>query len=357
MLKKHAGIAMKSEDLYISPDAVRVKYEFLNTTARDEKIIVAFPMPDITTEGVDDNIAIPDIQQPENFLDFKTMVEGQPVVAHVEQRVFKKGVEYTALLKKLGIPLMPLLQDTDAKLDKLSAADKQTLIKAELVSDDEYDVGKGMEHHLGAAWTLKTTYWWEQTFPAGKILHVEHDYKPPAWAAPRAPSWRWSDAKTNEEFKPYVAKYWRRRRPRRGGEEREGGRSVRSTRPITNMAHRLHPEDRLELGSEPIGDFRLVLDKGAATNLLSVCETGIKKIAPTQFEVRRNELLPRHGSAHADPDPWCPRRASTDALRSLAHALPVLGQAHDQAVPTPPPTCATRRRMWGRGSGRVTPQP
>ena len=202
VLKKHDGIAMKSEDLFISPDAVRVKYEFLNTTASDEKIIVAFPMPDITTEGVDDNIAIPDGDQAEDFLDFATVVDGQPVTAHVEQRVFKNNVEYTTMLQQMHVPLMPLRKETDDALDKLSQADKAKLIKLDLVADDEYDDGHGMQHHLGAAWTLKTTYWWEQTFPAGKILHVEHNYKPSVGGT-SGTALEMADVRTSEEYAAY----------------------------------------------------------------------------------------------------------------------------------------------------------
>ena len=42
----------------------------------------------------------------------------------------------------------------------------------------------------------------------------------------------------------------------------------------------------------PIGSFRLVVDKGKPGNLVSFCETGIKKIGPTQFEVRHSNWKP-----------------------------------------------------------------
>lgn len=289
VLKKHAGIAMKSEDLYISPDAVRVKYEFLNTTAHDEKIIVAFPMPDITTKGVDDNIAIPDIQQPENFLDFVTEVDGHAVTAHVEQRVFKKGVEYTALLKSMHVPLMPLLQGTDEALDKLSAADKAKLIKLELVSDDEYDDGHGSQHHLGAAWTLKTTYWWEQTFPAGKMLHVEHRYKPSVGGT-SGTSLEMPDVRTNGEYKLYKAKYCIddaylaaiAKRKAEVGDEKQAFYEQRIDYILKTGAN----------WKEPIGAFHLTLDKGKSGSLLSTCQAGLKKTSPTAFEVTRANYLP-----------------------------------------------------------------
>ena len=42
----------------------------------------------------------------------------------------------------------------------------------------------------------------------------------------------------------------------------------------------------------PIKDFRLVLDKDKPGNLLSFCMTGVKKISPTRFEVRKTDFEP-----------------------------------------------------------------
>jgi hypothetical protein len=42
----------------------------------------------------------------------------------------------------------------------------------------------------------------------------------------------------------------------------------------------------------PIGSFRLVIDKGRPGNLVTFCEEGVKKISPTQFEVRRTNWRP-----------------------------------------------------------------
>jgi hypothetical protein len=42
----------------------------------------------------------------------------------------------------------------------------------------------------------------------------------------------------------------------------------------------------------PIGDFRLVVDKGDARNIVSFCATGTRKISPTRFEVRRSNWRP-----------------------------------------------------------------
>ena len=42
----------------------------------------------------------------------------------------------------------------------------------------------------------------------------------------------------------------------------------------------------------PIGDFRLVVDKGEAENLVSFCGSGVRKISPTRFEMRRADWRP-----------------------------------------------------------------
>jgi hypothetical protein len=42
----------------------------------------------------------------------------------------------------------------------------------------------------------------------------------------------------------------------------------------------------------PIKDFRLVVDKGKPDSLVSFCGDGVKKISPTQFEVRKKDFEP-----------------------------------------------------------------
>jgi hypothetical protein len=42
----------------------------------------------------------------------------------------------------------------------------------------------------------------------------------------------------------------------------------------------------------PIKDFRLVVNKGAADNLVSFCRDGVRKISPTEFKMRRTDFIP-----------------------------------------------------------------
>jgi Domain of unknown function (DUF4424) len=287
VLTKNDAIEMRSEDLYISAAAVRVRYRFINTSPQDVAVTVAFPMPDITMEGIDDMLAVP-TESPTNFLAFTTVVDGQPVTAQVEQKVIKKGVDQTAYLRGLGVPLAPHLAATNKILDRLPKARQRALVRLGLAVDNDYDVGKGMEHHLAATWTLKTNFYWNQIFPVGREVIVEHRYKPSVgriaqtlWGSTDWPK----DPRYAERRRHYcvdddfVAAAERARRPRE------------TSPPLTER--RL--EYVLTTGANwkvPIGDFHMLIDKGDPTNLVSFCGDGVRKTGATTFEVHYTNFTP-----------------------------------------------------------------
>jgi len=287
VLTRNAAIEMRAEDLYISAKAVRVRYRFANTSDHDVTVTVAFPMPDVTTEGVDDMISIP-VESATNFLGFSTLVDGKPVAAKMEQKAIKKGVDRTAYLRGLGVPLAPHLAATNAVLDRLPKAVQDELVRLELAVPDDYDAGKGPEHHLDAAWTLKTTFYWTQTFPAGRELVVQHRYKPSVGES-AGTSWGStyfaSDAAYAERRAHYcvddafIAAATRARRP---GDISPPMTEQRIEYVLTTGAN----------WKAPIGDFRMVIDKGDPTSLISFCGEGVRKIGPTTFEVRHANYTP-----------------------------------------------------------------
>ncbi len=180
-LEKTDKIALVSEDLYLSPTAVKVAYRFRNLTNADVETIVAFPMPDVTG-SVDMAIAIPDPAN-DNFLGFVTRVDGKPVNSQVEQRAFltapgKPEVEITERLKSLGVPLVPTVEAAGAALSALSAPQRKALADAGIVYPLDVDVGKGAHVDWVPLWTLRSKFWRKQVFPAGRDLLVEQTYTP-----------------------------------------------------------------------------------------------------------------------------------------------------------------------------------
>ncbi|HYW14639.1 MAG TPA: DUF4424 domain-containing protein [Allosphingosinicella sp.] len=274
VLKRSADIDMVSEDLFVSAGEVRVRYVFRNRSPREVRTIVAFPMPDrdLREEGGMD-VAYPS--------GFETRVDGRRVAMKVERKAILGGVDRTALLAGLG-----LAPNADGEaLDRLKPADKARLVKLGLAEANEYGAGPAAEQYLAPLWTVKETWFWEQGFPAGRDLAVEHRYAPGTGASVDA-ALGFAEFRASAEGKAMIRDYCV------GPAFLAGLDRLRRTSPAT-------PEQRigyiLATGGNwrsPIGDFRLVIDKGAPANLVSFCGEGVRKISPTRFEIRKKNWRP-----------------------------------------------------------------
>ena len=280
--KRNAAIEMVSEDLFVSQDQVRVRYVFRNRTAKDVTLRVAFPLPALEASMQESPLNIPEAADP-NFVGFKTTADGKPLPLDIEQRARRNGRDITAKLIALGAPLNPLHPDFSTKIAALPAAQREALIKAKYVGVDQIDQGKGWEPYYRPTWDLSTTYSREQTFPAGKDVIVEHSYRPvvggtvmPLMSSPEI--WK-------EEQRRYQRDYCVDAAFERAGRALDANST--QERWLTYI---------LKTGANwagPIGQFRLVVDKGAASNLVSFCGTSVTKISPTQFEMRATNFTPK----------------------------------------------------------------
>jgi hypothetical protein len=285
---RNDDIQMRSEDLFISVEEIRVRYRFFNTSAKDVTVHVAFPMPTIEGDKLDYDLALPS-NDPENLLDFVTHVAGKPVETQVEQKALAKGADRTAYLRALGIPLAPHLQEAREAVNRLPREKWDELIGMGLAKIEEFDAGKGMQKALAPTWSLQTTFYWQQTFPARKELLIEHRYKPSvgmsvmtALGLPELAGEPW--------FPPFRDKYCI---------EKDILDAVDRARRTSREGNVPFSEERidyvLKTGANwagPIGQFRLVVDKGERNALVSFCGTGVKKIGPTRFEMRKTNFTP-----------------------------------------------------------------
>lgn len=287
VLTRTDAIVMKSEELYISADAVRVRYVFLNTSGKDVTTRVAFPMPDIGgPEFFFHNTHIPGGEDPANLLAFETRVDGKAVKMAVEQKARVGEVDYTAWLTARDVPLALHVDGMIGRLDALSPADQAEAERLGLAVTDEYDAGKGWEKHFNPAWILKTTFHWEQTFPAGREIVVEHSYRPATGGSVgtivgspfmATPEW----AETRDRYcidSAFLA-----------GVKKAQGAAEYPPFTEQRIAYVLKTGGNW---AGPIGDFRMVIDKGDPANLVSFCASGVKKIGPTTFEVRKTNWTP-----------------------------------------------------------------
>jgi len=290
VLEKSDHIEMRSEDLYVSAKQIRVGAHFYNTSGNDITTLVAFPMPDIPGGHPDEMIAVP-TEDPENPLGFATTVDGKPVAMRIEQKAYLGGVDRTGVLRKLGVPLSPRLAATNAALDRLPRSAQEELKKLNLVGVDEYDAGKGMERHLFARWTLKATYFWKQTFPAKTEIVIAHHYIPSVGVTVQT-AIGLKSVETEEWFVADRAKYCIDADFLAAVERQSKAAKSKYGTPFS--------EQRISYiltsggnWAGPIGKFRLVVDKGAASSLVSFCGEGVKKISPTEFEMVKTDFTPK----------------------------------------------------------------
>ena len=294
---RNPDVEMRSEQLSITLDQIRVTYHFANKSDKPVNDLVAFPLPDITVDSPDWNVVVP-TDDPANFLAFATTVNGRPTTTQMQQRVFALGVDRTDMLQQLGIPLAPQLESTGKALDALPPNKWQELISLGIAEIDEYGNtpdGK-MQQHLEPRWTLKTTYYWQQAFPPGAETIIEHHYKPSVGASVGtlvgAPSS--TDPKFAAEEKALLATYQTKYCMDAAfvSAARTGYQKARQT---NGYLGEKRIDYILTTGANwngPIADFTLTIDKGDPGNLISFCASGVKKLSPTQFQVHYTDFMP-----------------------------------------------------------------
>ena len=126
-------------------------------------------------------------------------------------------------------------------------------------------------------WLLSTAYYWEQTFPAGKTIVVEHRYKPSVGTTAGVSfGYEGSEKEPGSKVSKQVLFQY----------DDDFLRAYRKTKAADGSD--TYFENRIDyilttasnwVGT--IGKFHLVIDKGSPKNLVSFCGEDVKKIGPT----------------------------------------------------------------------------
>jgi hypothetical protein len=284
-LKETDAISLDSEDLYISKDEVRVDYSFTNTTDKDAEALVAFPLPDQVYDENGEGY----FHDMKKELEFKTLIDGQPVTYDIIEQALQEGVDITQRIAGLGLPLNASddAQGFSAKVAALPEADLKALLDDGLIQDQ----GGDGQPFYASTWSLRTAVTRSQVFPAGKTVSVQHRYKPIAGGSVGGalnPEFRKEDWSREHGKKFCIEDSW-----------------------YAAFDKALAAKANVEVGAPytewwigyvlssganwkgPIKEFRLVVDKGKPDNLVSFCAEGVKKISPTQFEVKKVNFEPR----------------------------------------------------------------
>lgn len=287
-------IEMASEHLFVSPSQIKVVYEFNNTSGQDQHLLVAFPMPDV--EGGPDMMTdVPSSREPEqdpsNLFGFETTFAGEPVDAELYQYAFRNNVDYSAELQALGIPLAPFGKQTQDALNALAEDDLAQLAHLGLVDRMEYDAGEGPQVDHTPAWTLRSTYTWEATFPPG-MSEVVHTYTPSVGGTVGTTFMPDNDNPDSEQrFAEYQKRYC--------VDDDLVATLEKVAVPSDGWTNYPYVENWISYiwstgnnWAGPIGKFTLTVDKEDPKALVSFCGENVKKIGPTTFEMTATDWYP-----------------------------------------------------------------
>lgn len=276
VLVRDPDIALASEDLRIGLDRITVDYVFRNRASAPKTVRVAFPLPAI--DGAQLAMSALDLPHADraNFVGFTVTVDGAPVTPLLEERAHLGTSEVTGLLARHGLPLNPLRRaDLAAALARLSPAVLGELEKAGLLSEAKADA-EGL-------WRSEAKFHWEQTFPAGRELHVSHAYVPVTG----------NHLLSREEAATpaYRARYCLDEAGL-AGVRRLIAASPMKEQGLTRAIEVPYIVTTARNWAGRIGRFTLTVDKGSPAALVSFCRTGVRKTGPTTFVWEATDYAP-----------------------------------------------------------------
>jgi len=270
-LKQSDDISMESEDLFVSTKEIRVRYNFKNTSSKDISTIVAFPLPTLDVGEYMVADAIVNRAQPINFVNFEVKVAGQQVPYKTEVKALVNGKDVALELQKYNIPISPFDKTLNDKLKNLTIQQKQEL-KAKNIVDGLID------KNIFPNWKIKITFYWNQTFPAGQTLKITHRYNPIYGLT----------FLENNSFTYYRDPYCIDAATESGLKKKAAD---QDNQPMIYTIDYILTTGNHWKG--PIKNFQLTIDKGAVSNIISLCANSISKTGPTTFQMKSTNYVPK----------------------------------------------------------------
>jgi uncharacterized protein DUF4424 len=278
-------IAIDSEELRLSTDRVNVRYAFTNISGKPVTLTVAFPLPDIDLSEAE-NIALPS-NDPVNFVDFETKVDGVPVKFSINQRAFVGDKDVSSILGRLKLPLLPI-GSRELRVQDLAAATRDQLVSDGLLLPAGMSDSGRPNYSFG--WTVKTSAVRQQTFPFDHSASVEHQYRPSVGSS--------SDSilrKTLRQNKALAAEIGRYRTEFCVSDsflaavDKLAGNTNNSTLQERRISYILSTGANW---AGPIKKFKLTIDPGASDRLVSFCTGGLRAASPNALEFTATDFKP-----------------------------------------------------------------
>lgn len=259
-----AGVSVERQEVHISIHSVRLTYVFKSSAHRN--VHFSFSLPEMWVDANPDIAALDENSEaagldadtrPANYLDLSVSVNGRKLALAGHGRARLEGKDVTRQLLDAGVPLLTG-PDGDPAWRRLPPETQATLAAGGLMSEDT------------ALWTYQADFEWDAALAPGET-RVEVGYAPLARY--------WSDI--NLDDFPEMATD--------GSATRAYCIDVAVRRAfLSRHQYELYTVTHLAAPAGhwrgPVGHYRLVIDKGATTNLVAFCPLSARKVSPTTFE-------------------------------------------------------------------------
>ncbi len=308
---KNENISIEREDLYISPELIKVRYLFKNDTGIDIHAPILFPLPPIDAYLQANDIFVAAIEKDEGpAIDVKVSVNGKPIKVLARQRAYAyDGTEITEILRKFNINLL-IERNLGEKLKKITVQEFNSVLNDNLI------VYHPDSNSYAENWIVRGEYIWTQVFKANAITEVNIEYKP------LTGGFFWSDFKISDDnnpaysekelsidgkllwLLPWNEKYcFSNETVSKLLELSVNG----SKKDVTVLWTRYILVTARNWMGGSIGEFNLTVDKINQKSIASFCSpeesSMITKIGPTQYRITIKDFIPRNNFSLIVIDP------------------------------------------------------
>ncbi|WP_084570749.1 DUF4424 family protein [Methylosinus sp. PW1] len=317
-----AGLVVEQMELTLGAQNSSLKYRIVNPTAAPARTNVTFPLPEIDFSDPDAAWSIPGAD-PINYIGLAAIIDQKPAPLAVSQSAFVEGKDVTAALRRSGLPLVPIGFFHD-KLAALAPDARARLVKDGLIAENGVD--RAGHPIYAPRWSVRGAATRTLDLAPGQSALLDFRFRSSVGVARdsvlREPlrsskelaaeaERRRADYCLDRAFLAGVDKMVSAAAARRSAaqeaaalapEEAIAGDAPKKPQPAArifpeaNVAELQERHISFDLGAgapaAPVRQFRLVVDKGKPTRLVSFCLADLKKISPTAFEMRAADFRP-----------------------------------------------------------------
>jgi hypothetical protein len=167
-------IAIERQDLFVSPDGVRVSYVYRSDAKTTQEVTLTFPMPPVPVEGGPGYLGGGEIndQDPRNYMHFTVLVNGKPVEALLHDYAYVGKEDVGSALEAAGLLLLMSDEEASSRIAALTGDEFFALEEKGIVSRSGDD-----PPYFAPLWRYQAVYEWRQSFPPGETT-IEIAYRP-----------------------------------------------------------------------------------------------------------------------------------------------------------------------------------